>query len=130
MSKSTPTTMSSWEDLLEAVRDTESELAGVAPFRQALADAHTRARTLRSLRDTLQSSTSDARRRTREAMVAGKDAALALRGFVQSVLGTRNEKLLLYGLQPKGRHCRAKRKVRASAPPSRKKVTRKRVTAK
>jgi hypothetical protein len=43
MSKSTPTTPKSWEDLLESVRDHEDELAGVALFRDRLANAHARA---------------------------------------------------------------------------------------
>jgi hypothetical protein len=115
MSNSTPRSLENWEDLLQAVQETEDELTGVAPFRDALIGAHTRAAALKSLRDTLQTSTSDARRQTREAMVEGKDAAVALRGFIQSLLGTRNEKLLTYGLQPKGRHCRGRRKKGAGA---------------
>lgn len=122
MSNSTPRSLESWGDLLEAVRETEDDLAGVAPFRDALIGAHTRASALKALRDTLQASTSDARRHTREAMVEGKDAAVALRGFIQSLLGTRNEKLLTYGLQPKGSHCRRWRKKGAGV--------RKRVAAK
>src|SRR4051794_31272008 len=111
MSKSTPRTPETWEELLESVRETEHELAGVAPFRDALADAHTRVLLLRTARDSQEAAAREARLSHREAMREGKDAAIALRGFVQSVLGTRNEKLLCYGIQPKGRRrCRAWRK--------------------
>jgi hypothetical protein len=107
MSDSTPISPESWEALLEAVRETEHDLAGVAPFRDTLADAHTRALLLKITRDTQEVSARDARRSYREALTAGKDAAVALRGFIQSVLGLRNEKLVCYGLQPRGRRRRS-----------------------
>jgi hypothetical protein len=116
MSNSTPITPESWEALLEAVRETEHDLAGVAPFRDTLADLHTRAILLKSARDTQVAAARDARRSYREAMAAGKDAAVALRGFIQSVLGLRNEQLVCYGLQPRGRHRRRKLTLDRSAP--------------
>jgi hypothetical protein len=111
MSKSTPNTPESWELLLEAVRETEHHLAGVAPFRDTLADAHTRALLLKMARDTEVAAAREARRSYREAMSSGKDAAVALRNFIQSVLGMRNEQLLCYGIQPRGSRCRRKRKL-------------------
>jgi hypothetical protein len=116
MSKSTPTTPETWEALLEAVRETEHDLAGVAPFRDTLADAHTRALMLKTARDAQVAAAREARRSYREAMTAGKDAAVALRGFVQSVLGLRNEQLLCYGIQPRGKRRRLKRTLDRSTP--------------
>jgi hypothetical protein len=122
MSNSTPITPESWEALLEAVRETEHGLAGVAPFRDTLADLHTRAILLKSARDTQVAAVREARRSYREAMTAGKDAAVALRGFIQSVLGLRNEQLLCYGLQPRGRHRGITRKLASSPSAARKKM--------
>ena len=121
MSHSTPITPESWEALLEAVRETEHVLAGVAPFRDTLADLHTRAILLKTARDTQVAAARDARRSYRETLTAGKDAAVALRGFIQSVLGLRNEQLVCYGLQPRGNRRRSKR-APASCPPAARKV--------
>jgi hypothetical protein len=110
MSKSTPNTPETWEALLDAVRETEHDLVGVAPFRDTLADAHTRALLLKDARETQKVAAREASRSHREAMTAGRDAAVALRGYVQSVLGMRNEKLLRYGIQPRGRRRCRKRK--------------------
>jgi hypothetical protein len=115
MSKSTPTTPESWETLLEAVKDTALDLPGVAPFRNTLAAARTRALALKAVRTTLEASAKDARQSHREALTAGKDAAVALRGFVRSTLGHRNEKLLTYGMIPLGRVCRGRRKLAVAA---------------
>ncbi|MFL6262504.1 MAG: hypothetical protein ACJ76Y_22635 [Thermoanaerobaculia bacterium] len=123
MSNSTPITPESWEALLEAVRETEHDLAGVAPFRDTLADAHTRAIMLKTTRDSQVASAQEARRSYREALTMGKDAAVALRGFIQSVLGLRNEQLACYGLQPRGKRCRGlKRKLEPAPSASRRKV--------
>jgi len=119
MSKSTPNTPESWEALLEAVRETEHYLAGVAPFRDTLADAHTRAILLKTARDTEVAAAREARQSYREAMSAGKDAAVALRNFIQSVLGMRNEHLLSYGIQPRGKRCLRKGKLEPAPAPSR-----------
>lgn len=116
MSDSTPITPESWDALLEAVRETEHDLAGVAPFRDALADAYTRALLLKITRDTQEASAREARRGYREALATGKDAAVALRGFIQSVLGLRNDKLVCYGLQPRGRRRRPQGKPDRSSP--------------
>ena len=63
----------------------------------------------------------EVRQSYRQALHAGQDAAVALRNFIQSVLGMRNEKLLCYGMQPRGKRCRRKRKPDA-APPDRTKA--------
>ncbi len=122
MSRSTPITPESWETLLEAVRETEEDLAGVAPFRDTLAGAHARALALKAVRDVHEAAIRKIRDSHRAAMLAGKDAAIALRGFVQSVLGTRNEKLRLYGLKPKGRRRKVRKKPGPSACPGRKRA--------
>ncbi len=111
MSKSTPNTPEVWETLLEAVRETEPYLAGVAPFRDTLEDARARVILLKTTRDAQVTAAREARQSYREALTAGKDAAVALRGFIQSVLGMRNEQLLCYGIQPRGNRCRRKRKL-------------------
>jgi hypothetical protein len=110
MSKSTPTPPKSWETLLEAVKETESDLPGVARFRDTLTAANTRALALKAVRTTLEASAREVRQRHREALVAGEDAAVALRSFVRSTLGHRNEKLLAYGMLPLGGSCRRRRK--------------------
>ncbi|HEY3568486.1 MAG TPA: hypothetical protein VGP73_11185 [Thermoanaerobaculia bacterium] len=111
MSKSIPNTPEVWETLLEAVRETEPYLAGVAPFRDTLEDARARVILLKTTRDAQVTAAREARQSYREALTAGKDAAVALRGFIQSVLGMRNEQLLCYGIQPRGNRCRRKRKL-------------------
>ena len=122
MSKLTPNSPETWETLLEAVRDTEQDLAGVAPFRDTLADAYTRALLLKTTRDTQAVAAREARQSYRQALHAGQDAAVALRGFIQSVLGMRNEKLLCYGIEPRGKRCRRKRKLDAAMTPVRAKA--------
>lgn len=124
MSTSTPNTPEVWESLLEVVRETEQDLTGVAPFRDTLADAHTRVLMLKTARDAQNAAAAESRRQYREALRAGQDAAVALRGFVQSVLGLRNEKLRCYGIQPRGRNGGSHRKPVASASTSRKKAER------
>jgi hypothetical protein len=119
MSRPTPDTPETWETLLEAVRETEQDLAGVASFRDTLADAHTRLLLLKTARDTQVAAAREARQSYREALRAGNDAAVALRNFIQSVLGMRNEKLLCYGIQPRGNRCRRKRKLDAAMTPVR-----------
>jgi hypothetical protein len=119
MSQSTPNTPETWETLLEAVRETEPYLAGVAPFRDTLADAHALVLKLKTARDTQVAAVREARQSYREAMTAGKDAAVALRNFIQSLLGMRNEQLLCYGIQPRGNRCRRKRKLNPASPPVR-----------
>jgi hypothetical protein len=118
---STPKTLESWESLLNAVRENEAQLPGVAPFRDTLTEAHARAHTLKAVRMALETTAGDARHRHRQAMVAGKDAAVALRGFLQSLLGIRNEKLLLYDMAPQGRSaCRRRKPGLASRPTAKK----------
>ncbi len=121
MPRTTPITPESWEDLLESVRDHECELAGVAPFQHHLADAHARALALKAVRTALETSLREARQTQREALAAGKDAAIALRGFIKSVLGTRNEKLLDYNMMPLGRVCRTRKKLKSTTTASHRK---------
>ena len=116
MSNPTPNTPKHWETLLEAVQETEQTLAGVTPFLDTLADAHTRVILLKTDRDTQEAAAREARLSYREALRTGQDAAVALRGFIQSVLGMRNEQLLCYGIQPRGNRCRRKRKSEAASP--------------
>jgi hypothetical protein len=113
MRKSPKNAFAEWETLLQAVRETEGDLGCVTPFREALANAQAQALTFKALRDSLEASVGDADHRLRKAVTAGEDAAVSLRGFIRSVLGVRNEKLLRYGILPLGgRHRRARDKVR------------------
>jgi hypothetical protein len=102
MRKSTNNAIEEWDTLLQVVRETEGELGGISPFRKALADAHAQARTYQSLRNSLAASTRDARQRFNHSMTVGEDAAVALRGFIRSVLGPRSDKLRSYGIKPLG----------------------------
>ncbi len=117
MSKSPYNALAEWDTLLRAVQETESDLGGIAPFRDALLDAQNQALTFKSLRESLDSSAGDASERLREAVAVGEDAAVALRGFIRSVLEVRNEKLLRYGIQPRGRH-RGPKRTLALCPPA------------
>jgi hypothetical protein len=111
-----------WNVLLQAVRETESDLKGVVPFREALAAAQERAHAVHSLRETLKTTIADAGERLQEVLAVGEDAAVALRGFIRSMLGMSNEKLLRYGIQPRGKRRGPKRKLDRSAPSSRKRA--------
>jgi len=88
-----------WESLLTKVRKYQDELAGVAPFRDALATAHFTAVTSRNARDTLAAAAMEETRRLNEALAAGRDAAACLRHYIKSVLGVRSEKLGRYGIK-------------------------------
>lgn len=102
MSKSMNDALEEWDLLLQSVRETEGDLAGVAPFREALARSKAQVRTFRSLRDTLKVSTGDASHRLRSALGTGEDAAVSLRSFIRGALGPRSEKLHRYGMKPLG----------------------------
>jgi hypothetical protein len=121
MPRTTPITPESWEDLLESVRTNECEFAGVTPFRDHLEEAHARALALKAVRAALETSVREVRQTQREALAAGKDAAIALRGFIKSILGTRNEKLLDYNMMPLGRLCRTRKKLKSTTAASRRK---------
>jgi hypothetical protein len=105
-----------WDALLQAVRETESDLKGVVPFREALADARERAHAANSLRETLKTTSADAGQRLREVLTVGEDAAVALRNFIRGALGMSNEKLRRYGIQPRGKYRGPKRKLGRSSP--------------
>jgi hypothetical protein len=89
-----------WDTLLEEVRENQADLPGAAPFLRALERANDQAVSLRIRRDRLLASSRDATRELDQAFTAGREAASALRSFVKSVLGFRNEKLLGYGIKP------------------------------
>lgn len=92
-------TLRDWERLLQAVQDNQSDLAGVEPFRAALAKAHAQATVFRDVRDSLVTAASDATKRLNEAITTGRDAAFCLRSFIKSVHGPRSAKLLKYGIR-------------------------------
>ncbi len=89
-----------WEKLLQAVRCSEAELAGLAPFREAFERAYALAVSTRARRDALRIATMEATRQINAEFAACREAASALRSYVKSVLGFRSEALLLYGVRP------------------------------
>lgn len=105
-----------WDALLQAVKETEGDLKGVVPFREALAEARERAHAANSLKETLKATGADAVERLREVLTVGEDAAVALRNFIRGVLGMSNEKLRRYGIQPRGKYRGPKRKLGRSSP--------------
>jgi hypothetical protein len=94
-----------WESLVKEVQKTP-ELAGAAPFVKALAKVHLEAVCYRALRDELYAASQRATRRLNESCGAGKEAAIALRSFVKSKLGYRNEELVRFGIAPQRRRVR------------------------
>lgn len=100
MRKSIQDTLQDWEKLLGAVQETECELGGVAPFRDALAAARNQALAYKALRDSLEATTDDVSQGLRTRMAAGDSAFVALRGYIRSVLGNRTGKLRRYGMKP------------------------------
>ncbi|HEV2856165.1 MAG TPA: hypothetical protein VHC97_25475 [Thermoanaerobaculia bacterium] len=95
-----------WEEMVQAAREDEAELTGLAPFRAALEHAHSQAVACRCLRDTLNISAEDATRRLQEHLTEGRDTASRLRSFVKSMFGRRSEKLRRYGIKTRSRRLR------------------------
>lgn len=86
--------------LLEKVRETESQIPGVTPFRKVLEKAHARAVSAKSQREALVAASQEATRQLIEDLAAIKDASSALRSYIRGVLGPRNPKLGSYGVRP------------------------------
>lgn len=95
-----------WEGMIEAAREDEAELAGIAPFRAALEYSHSQAVACKYLRETLCASTQDATRRLREHLTEGRDIASRLRSYVKGLYGRRSEKLRRYGIKLRPRRLR------------------------
>ena len=89
-----------WDMLLEEARENRAGLPGVAPFLRALESTNDQAVSLLIRRERLVAASREATRELDQAFAAGREAASALRSFVKSVLGFRNEKLLGYGIKP------------------------------
>ncbi|HKH48266.1 MAG TPA: hypothetical protein VKM72_26705 [Thermoanaerobaculia bacterium] len=96
-----------WSLILKVVRETEAELPGVAPYLAALDQSHGRTLSCRIRRDGLVAASQEATRQLNEALGAGQEAASALRSYIKSVLGYRNEKLVRYGIKPVRKRRRA-----------------------
>jgi len=111
-------TFREWESLLTTVRQHQDELAGVTPFRDALATAHLAAVTSRNVRDSLAASAMEETRRLNEAVAAGCDAASRLRHYIKSVLGVRSEKLSRHGIKARGKRARFASRAPGSLLPS------------
>lgn len=99
-----------WTSLADEVRANEAELAGVAPFREAVERARDRVLAFQCLRDGLRASTMDATASLNAALAEGRDAAGCLRSFIKSMLGPRSEKLVRYGIKPRRKRGRCVRR--------------------
>lgn len=95
-----------WERLIEAAREDEAELAGLAPFRAALEHAHSEAVSNRCLRDAFNVSKQEATQKLQQDLAVGRDAASCLRSFVKSMCGRKSEKLRRYGIRSRPRRLR------------------------
>ena len=86
--------------LLQAVRENERELPGVAPFCAALEKVYEQAVSAKNRREALVAASQEATRQLNQDLAVTRDAAIALRSFIKSVLGCRNPKLGHYGIKP------------------------------
>ena len=99
-----------WAPLLRAVRLNERKLGGVAPFREALERAYSEALFNQRAVDGILASLKQALRRRNKSLDRGYDAAISLRNFIKSVLGTRSAELPQYGMKPRGPRYRTGKK--------------------
>ena len=98
-----------WAPLLRAVRLNERKLGGVAPFREALERAYSESLFNQRAVDRILASLKQALRRRNKSLATGYDAAISLRNFIKSVLGTRSAELLQYGMKPRRSYNRSGR---------------------
>jgi|SRR6185295_10451532 len=91
-----------WAPLLKAVRLNKPRLAGVKPFQEALERAYSEALFNQRAVDVARKALRTATQRRNETLDKGYDADLSLRHFLKSVLGTRSEELIQYGMKPRG----------------------------
>jgi hypothetical protein len=93
--------------LLEAVRETEGELPGVAPILAALETFHAQAVSAHGRREKLVAAAREATKQLNENLAAANDAAIALRSYIKGVLGFRNPRLTHYGIKPRRKRGRS-----------------------
>lgn len=117
-----------WNVLLKGVRENEAELPGVTPYLAALEQANDQTVSFQIRRDRLVEASQEATRQLNETCDAGVEAASALRSFIKSVLGFRNEKLLNYGIKPVRSRRRARKAPIHKAPVRKAKASRRRVS--
>lgn len=97
--------------LLETVRENKGELPGVAPFLAALETCHAQAVSAHDRREKLVAAAREATKQLNEDLTAAREASIALRSFIKSVLGFRNPKLTHYGIKPRRRRSRPKKSL-------------------
>jgi hypothetical protein len=108
-----------WEALLGAVTDHGSELAPVEPHRTALADTLQRIKQAKVLQDSHRATKQRTTQKLKEMLVEGKDRAARLRGAIRAEMGTGNEQLVQFGIQPvRRRVTRSQQSAAASPPPA------------
>lgn len=97
-----------WERLLEAVQEGEAGLAGAASLSAALQSACAKAVRIRKHRDELHAASQEETRALHRALEECREAGISLRSYIKSVLGSRAEALVRYGVTPrrKRRPCR------------------------
>jgi hypothetical protein len=99
MRESQDDTFEEWEEMVQAAREDEPELAAITPFRTVLESAHVEAVACKRHREKLSASRQEATQRLYRALAEGRDAASRLRHFVKSVYGPRSDKLVRYGIK-------------------------------
>jgi len=97
-----------FERLIKAVRQHEADLPGIKPFRDAMERAYTQAIFNRRRKEVARAAAKEATRQCHESLCEAFDAAVALRGFIKSVVGFRSKALFQFGMKPRGKYNRAK----------------------
>lgn len=90
-----------WDRLLKAVRKHEAKLGAIAPFRDALEMAYSKAVFNHRRRQVARAAAMEATRELRESLETAFDASVSLRSFIKSVLGFRAEVLREFGMTPR-----------------------------
>ena len=98
------------ERMLKAVCRYEAELGGVTPFRDALETAYTQSLFNRQRRQVARAAAKEATRQLHESLNSACDARVALRHFLQSVLGYRSDKLRLFDIEPRKKRSPSRKK--------------------
>ena len=115
--KSYDALLESCERMLKAVRRHGADLAGVAPFRDALERAYTQSLFNRQRQEVARAAAREATRQLRASLSGASDARAALRHFLRSVLGFRSEQLRLFDIQPVKKRSRRLREPASNGQP-------------
>lgn len=89
-----------------------AELPGICRYTASLDQAYARVMKSRGQRNSLVASAQEATRQMNEDFKVYREAVTAMRNYIKSVLGHRNEKLLRYGIRPIRKGSRFVRRVK------------------